>query len=91
MKRLLLLTFTISTFGPSVYALDPSRLINELNYLRESSSLVKEVETSSDMITENSSEESNMAPLDEAEIVNIEAEYFTDEISTKKAAPKRSR
>ena len=72
-------------------ALDPSRFINELNYLRESSSLVKEVEISSEDIAANSPEEVKKGPLDQGEIVNIEGKYFSDEVSTRKAAPMRSR
>lgn len=85
----ILIFFSLISFN--TWALDPSRLINELNYLRDSSSLVKELETSTEEMAQNSSEDSSLAPLDDAQIINIEAEYFTDEISTKKAAPKRSR
>lgn len=85
----ILIFFSLISFN--TWALDPSRLINELNYLRDSSSLVKELETSTEEMAQNSSKDSSLAPLDNAEIINIEAEYFTDEISTKRAAPKRSR
>ena len=89
MKYLQLLLFI---YIPTTYALDESRLINELDYLRDSVSKVKEDDGNSVTSTQTSNTPSpQKETIDQTEIINLENQYFSDEVSSGVAAPKRSR
>lgn len=89
MKYLILLFFITI---PTTYALDESRFINELDYLRDSVSKVKEdVSVTESSTMAKASEVPKTEEVDKTEIINLENQYFSDEISSGRAAPKRSR
>lgn len=89
MKYLKLLLFI---YIPTTYALDESRLINELDYLRDSVSKVKEDDGNSVTSTQsNNTPPPQKETIDQTEIINLENQYFSDEVSSGVAAPKRSR